>query len=321
MIKLSIIIPVYNVEAFVGRCIESCLKQDLSPSEYELLIVNDGSLDGSMDVVRQYAQKCDNIRILEQENAGPSVARNKGIQEARGEYVWFIDSDDDISANVLKTLMSYAEEQKLDVMCFDINVVKQGEAAFIHPNQSNKNDILYIGTDFVSNVAMPPSACVAFFRKDYLISNSISFLTGISHEDYEFTPRAYCLAKRIAYINVPAYNYWVREGSRQTSTLPEVLAKKAKDWLVICDSLYRFTKEHIEEGTAAYNTMIGKINFAFSQSLRNYTKGGTTIAEYKEKPYYPLDISVEGEKRNRRKYRLINFSIPLYLMVHKMFKR
>ena len=320
MIKLSIIIPVYNVEKYVGRCIDSCLKQNLPYNEYEILVVNDGSEDGSMDVVRQYARKHENIRIIEQKNAGPSVARNKGIYEAKGEYVWFVDSDDDISANVLKTLVSYAIDRKLDVLCFDINVVKQGEAVLTHPDQSNKNDILYIGTDFVSNVAMPPSACVAFFRKDYLMAKSIFFLTDIAHEDYEFTPRVYCLAKRIAYVNVPAYNYWVREGSRQTSTLPEVLAKKAKDWLVICDSLYQFTKEHIEAGTAAYNTMIGKINFAFSQSLRNYTRGVSTITEYKEKPYYPLDISVEGERRNRWKYRLINLSIPLYLLMHKVLK-
>lgn len=321
MIYLSIIIPVYNVEKYVGRCIESCLKQDLPYDEYELLIVNDGSSDGSMEVVRQYAQRYDNIRIVEQKNAGPSVARNKGVQKARGKYIWFVDSDDDISANVLKKLVGFAVEQKLNVLCYDINVIKQGKPNFIYPNHFDNRNHFSSGIDYVANAATPSSACAALYEKVFLMEKSLSFLTGISHEDYEFTPRAYCLAKRIAYINVPAYNYWVREGSRQTSTLPEVLAKKAKDWLVICDSLYRFTKEHIEEGTAAYNTMIGKINFAFSQSLRNYTKGVSTIAEYKEKPYYPLNISVEGEKRNRRKYRLINFSIPLYLLAHKLLKK
>ena len=321
MIKLTIIIPIYNVEAYVGRCIESCLKQDLEREEYELLIINDGSLDGSMDVVRQHAQQYDNIRIIEQKNAGPSVARNHGIQDARGEYLWFIDSDDDISENVLKTLVDAATNQNLDVLCFDINVFEHGCLTFTHPKQSEKNQQLYTGIEFISEVGMPPSGCVALYKKDFLIENSLSFINGISHEDYEFTPRAYCLAKRIAYVNVPAYNYWVREGSRQTSTKSAVIAKKAKDWLVICDSLYQFTKKHLDEGTPAYRTMIGKINFAFSQSLRNYTKGGSTIAEYKKKPYYPLDISVEGEKRNRWKYRLINLSIPIYLLMHKMFKR
>ena len=190
MIKLSIIIPVYNVEKYVGRCIESCLKQDIPQDEYELLIVNDGSQDGSMDVVRLYAQRYDNIRIFEQKNAGPSVARNKGIDEAKGEYVWFIDSDDDISANVLKTLVDFTIDLKLDVMCFDIKVIKQGEVTFTHPNQSDKNQQLFTGFEFVTAVAMPPSACVAFFKKNFLLDNSLSFLTGSSHEDYDFTPRA-----------------------------------------------------------------------------------------------------------------------------------
>lgn len=320
MIKLSIVIPVYNVEPYVGRCIESCLNQDLSHDEYELLIINDGSQDGSMDVVRQYTRQNENIRIIEQENAGPSVARNHGIKEAKGEYLWFIDSDDDICKNILKALVDAAWSQQLDVLGFDINVLENGIITSTYPHHPDKNHHLYTGTDFITNIAMPPSACVAFFKKSFLTDNALFFKEGISHEDYEFTPRAYCLAKRVAYTNVPAYNYWVREGSRQTSMLSEVLAKKTKDWIVICDSLYKFTKEHIEEGSAAYNTMIGKINFAFSQSLRNYTRDVFPIAEYKNKPYYPLDISVEGEKRNRWKYRLINLSIPLYLMVHRIFK-
>ena len=316
MVLLSIIIPVYNVESFVGRCIESCLRQDLSPSEYELLIVNDGSPDGSMDIVQQYALLHDNIRIIEQENAGLSAARNTGIKEAKGEYLWFVDSDDDIKADILKQLVYKAYSKRLDVLCFGINVIKEKEA-YIYNIYAEKEDFVYDGFSFISKVIMPASACVALYRTEFLLTNGLYFKVGIVHEDQEFTPRAYCLAKRISYINAPVYNYWVRSGSIMTS--PEKQAKKAKDLLVICDSLYQFTRERIEEYSAAYNTMLGKINFAFSQSLRNYTKGVSTIAEYREKPYYPLNISVEGEKRNRWKYRLINFSIPLYLLIHKLF--
>ena len=318
MIYLSIIIPVYNVEKYIGRCVESCLKQDFPQDEYELLIVNDGSSDGSMEVVRQYARQTGNIRIIEQENAGLSAARNTGIKEAKGEYLWFVDSDDDIKQDVLKQLVYRADSQRLDVLCFGINVIKENET-YVYSIYAEKEDFVYDGVNFISKVIMPASACVALYRTEFLLTNGLYFKVGIVHEDQEFTPRAYCMAKRISYINVPAYNYWVRSGSIMTS--PEKRAKKAKDLLVICDSLYQFTRERIEEDSAAYNTMIGKINFAFSQSLRNYTKGVSTIAEYKNKPYYPLDISVEGEKRNRWKYRLINFSIPLYLLVHRVLKR
>lgn len=319
MIKLSIIIPVYNVEKYVARCLESCLEQDLPMSDYEILVVNDGSKDNSMDIVRQYAQKYDNIRIVEQKNAGLSAARNRGIQEAEGEYLWFVDSDDVIKQNVIKDFLHIAICDSLDALCFDINVIKDGGYECVFPNIKEKSNLVYSGIEFISAIGMPPSGCVALYRKDFLISNSLFFRDSIVHEDQEFTPRAYCLANRIAYVNIPAYNYWVRSDSIMTS--PDKRVKKATDLLIICDSLYHFAQRHLKDCPKAYDTMMSKINFAFSQSLRNYTKGVSTISEYKSKPYYPLDISVEGERRVRWKYRLINFSIPLYLLVHRMLKR
>lgn len=320
MIKLSIIIPVYNVEKYIGRCLESCVNQDLPLDDYEVIIVNDGSQDQSMDIVHQYANSYSNIRIIEQENSGPGAARNNGIRNAKGTYLWFVDSDDDIQNNVIKALTTKALCQDLDVLCFDINIIEK-EHSSIYPIYTGNADCCYIGTKFISGVTLLPSPCVALYKREFLEDHSLFFLPNIEHEDFEFTPKSYCLAQRIAYTKTPAYNYWLRTSSRQTTVSIEKRAKRAKDFLVICDSLYQFTKEHIEEGTPAYRTMINKINFAFSQSLRNYTKEVSTIAEYKEKPYYPLDISVEGEKRNRWKYRLINFSIPLYLFAHKLLKK
>lgn len=319
MIKLSIIIPVYNVEKYVGRCIESCLKQDLALSTYEILVVNDGSQDGSMEVVRQFACQYNNIRIVEQENAGLSAARNIGLKNAKGEYVWFIDSDDYVESDVLGNLINDCYSQELDVLCFGLQLSYDNGNKEQYAIIDNSKGVVLRGESFVALVGMPPAAWCAIYRKKFLFDNRIHFLEGVIHEDQEFTPRVYYLAQRIKYSSIIAYNYYQRRGSIMTS--PKKRAKKSKDLLVICDSLYHFTKQHIVEGTPAYNTMIGKINFAFSQSLRNYTRGVSTIAEYKAKPYYPLDLRVEGERRNRWKYWLINFSIPLYLFVYRMIKR
>ena len=196
MIKLSIIIPVYNVEKYVARCLESCLEQDLPMSDYEILVVNDGSKDNSMDIVRQYAQKYDNIRIVEQKNAGLSAARNRGIQEAEGEYLWFVDSDDVIKQNVIKDFLHIAICDSLDALCFDINVIKDGGYECVFPNIKEKSNLVYSGIEFISAIGMPPSGCVALYRKDFLISNSLFFRDSILHEDQEFTPRAYCLANQ-----------------------------------------------------------------------------------------------------------------------------
>ena len=166
---------------------------------------------------------------------------------------------------------------------------------------------------------MPPSACTALYRTEFLKAHSLKFTPGLLHEDFEFTPRAYCLTQRISYVNVCAYYYLVREESIMTAQSKR--RQKASDMLRICDALYNFAKQNLAEGSEAHKAMTRKINFAFSQSLRNYSPDVFSLDEYRRKPYYPLDVSVEGERKWRLKYRLANLSLPLYLLVHKWVKR
>lgn len=99
--KLSIIIPIYNVEKYLRVCLDSCLKQDVPKSSYEIITVNDGSPDSCDKIIEEYYTKFPNIRVITQKNSGLSVARNNGLNIARGEYVWFVDSDDYITTNCL----------------------------------------------------------------------------------------------------------------------------------------------------------------------------------------------------------------------------
>ena len=103
--KLSLIIPVYNVEQYIGRCLQSCLSQaNVTAEDYELVIVNDGTKDNSMQVVEEMTRGCTNITVINQHNQGLSMARNVGLKAAKGEYVWFIDSDDWIESNMIEEL-------------------------------------------------------------------------------------------------------------------------------------------------------------------------------------------------------------------------
>ena len=113
---LSLILPVYNVEEYLGRCIESCLNQDLPKSEYEIIVVIDGSPDNSIDVAKRYQKKNKNIKIITRENGGLSAARNTGLQVASGDYVWFIDSDDAITENSLKGIYEEMTRHSLEVL-------------------------------------------------------------------------------------------------------------------------------------------------------------------------------------------------------------
>ena len=110
--KLSIIIPVYNVEKFITRCLHSCVSQNLSINEFEIVVVNDGTRDNSMKFVSQFAEEYSNISIINQENKGLSAARNRGLSVAKGDYVWFVDSDDYLDNKALETVWNFFEKHK-----------------------------------------------------------------------------------------------------------------------------------------------------------------------------------------------------------------
>ncbi|MBQ2498746.1 MAG: glycosyltransferase, partial [Bacteroidales bacterium] len=114
--KLSIVIPVYNTEPYLDACLASCLKQDVDLSDYELVIVNDGTKDNAMAIAERFAKEYPNITIISQENAGLSAARNAGLVVSKGDYVWFVDSDDCIDKKALSLIFNKIED-KPDVIC------------------------------------------------------------------------------------------------------------------------------------------------------------------------------------------------------------
>ena len=104
MIQLSIVIPIYNVEKYLYTCLLSIMTQDIPLTDYEVILINDGSSDGSLVIAERFAAQYSNIRLISQENRGLSGARNRGIEEAQGEYIWFIDSDDYIEIDCISVL-------------------------------------------------------------------------------------------------------------------------------------------------------------------------------------------------------------------------
>ena len=129
MVKLSIIIPVYNTEEYLPRCLNSCLEQDLLANEYEIIAINDGSSDNSLQILNAYALKYPNIRVINQENRGLGATRNRGLNLAIGEYIWFVDSDDWVLENCL-----------LDIYenCKDVDILET-DRAYLY-----KDHVVYI---------------------------------------------------------------------------------------------------------------------------------------------------------------------------------
>lgn len=325
MLNLSFIIPVYNVAKFLGRCIASVRNQGLAADEYEIIVVNDGSTDESMQVLQQFiererhsATEVAPIVIVEQENQGLSAARNAGFKKARGSYVWFVDSDDTLEACFAPRLLERLFSGRLDVLCFGLNLVDEAtgvvERYAIHDR--TKGNVVR-GEEFLINVDMPPAAWCAIYRRGFLERYGLKFMEGILHEDQEFTPRAYFLARRIAFEDVAVYNYYQRQGSIMKSINP----KKTQDLLTICQRLWDFAMEHTQIESAIRYVFINRVSFLFSQALSNLCR--CDIYEfpgnYKALPYYPLSINKYATKMERYKYRLINQSVPMYLKLYGKF--
>lgn len=216
MKKFSLILPVYNVEKYLPKCIESCLHQNLSIAEYEIIIIIDGSLDNSLQVARQYQQQFDCIKIVEQSNKGLSASRNTGLKRATGKYIWFIDSDDYIMPNILKGIYHVLESTKLECLWIRwSNVDTQYNIMPLYDMNIHKvSETVYSGIEFMKHVlGIYLYAWSFIYNRKFLLSNNLWFKEGMYYEDTEFAFRALPLLKHIRLYKHVCYNYVNRAGS------------------------------------------------------------------------------------------------------------
>lgn len=213
---LSLILPVYNVEAFLGKCLDSCLRQDLPKSEYEIIVVIDGSPDNSIEVAKKYQKENDNIKIILRDNGGLSAARNTGLAAAVGDFVWFIDSDDYIKENILADIASRLIDNQLDSLWLDWqNVDEDGNVLPpFAPHIYHRNLDVMSGKKFMANVLSNYLYAWSFiFRRSFVNENNLLFTEGMFYEDTDFAFRSLPVVQRIQFYDKVCYNYLQRQGS------------------------------------------------------------------------------------------------------------
>lgn len=223
---VSVIIPIYNVEKYIRKCLESVVNQTWS--NLEIICVNDGTKDSSMKIVETFAKKDSRIAIINNDNGGLSVARNTGMDRATGGYIYFLDSDDYLAEDAIEQLVKYAEEKRADVVYFNAKVIFETEE--IAQQQSTYTGYYnrhqnYLGVhlgeqlfvEMINNWDFKPSAWLAFIKRSYLESIHLRFYPGIVHEDNLFSLQLIYKAQRAAYLDRALYNRIVREASIMTS--------------------------------------------------------------------------------------------------------
>lgn len=208
--KLSIVIPVYNTEAYLAACLDSAL--DGISADCEILVVNDGSTDASGRIAAGYAERTpDLIRVITTENGGLGAARNVGIENARGEYLLFLDSDDSLEKGALPEMLE-AIDGSFDIGIFDLlQVNPAGEIIGTISGSGKSGDFRF--EDYPALLSAPPSACNKLFRRRLFLESGLRFPGGVWFEDLRTVPKLYPLAGTIRYTPRPWYRYLVRPGS------------------------------------------------------------------------------------------------------------
>jgi len=260
--KVSIIVPVYNVEQYVERCIQSCIRQDLRPDEYEIVVVNDGSKDNSLKVVENIASRYDNIKVFSQKNKGLSGARNTGLKHADGEYVWFVDSDDWIKDNCLGNIYNICKTLELDLLQICAANICNGieKRRFLHKEEG----VVKLGKDVLNDEIQ---FCTPFsiYSREFLLKNNLWFYEGIFHEDNEFSPRVFFMAEKVSSINDILYFVYQNPNSITRSFNPQ----KAFDTIKVLRSLHDFQQRNNPGRFNSFNKVItSTFNVALHEAIK-----------------------------------------------------
>lgn len=237
----SIIIPVYNVEKYLNRCIGSLINQTYQ--NIEIILVDDGSKDNCPRICDEYARMDTRIKVIHKENGGLSDARNAGLIVANGEYILFVDSDDYIEKNTCEMLAGYAQKK------YDILV---GQAFFEGGEQLRyfaPGEVVYTGKEYMlrllqSKKGINMAVWFNAYRRRFLLEHALAFKRGIYHEDEQFTPRAFLYAQSVICTEVMFYHYIVkRDGS---ITAQKDRRKHIRDLYSTCLELEDFYKRNTD---------------------------------------------------------------------------
>ncbi len=219
---LSIIIPVYNTEKYIEKCLQSCLHQDLSPQKYEIIIVNDGTKDNSFEIAKKIAADKNNIILIDKRNGGASSARNEGLKIAQGKYIWFVDSDDWILENCLANLVYTLDINNLDVLQISYCNVIDGKTVLLKNPLMNGTSEVMAPQDYVNSLLFHPGIAATIFRREIAIENKIFFDEKLKWgEDQVFFLTLFYHSKRIKRENLLVYFYFNNSSSITNNTKPE----------------------------------------------------------------------------------------------------
>ena len=336
MEKVSIIVPIYNVEKYLRECLDSIIAQTYA--NLQIILVDDGSPDKCGDICDEYVLRDGRVEVLHCENGGLSVARNRGYSVCRGKYILFVDSDDYLEKNAIEVLVAHMESDNLDMLFYD--AISFDET---NPDVSESEINKYIrkydystvssGAElFIKQLAYdeyrsPVQYCL--FRKSFLDENKLSFHEKIIHEDEEFTFLAMLYAKRAKHISDVLYHHRFRSDSimgsktsrRNTDSCYEIVKKLidlSETFISDCN-----TKEAYTKGIARLvEILLNRVRISVdSKSVETKQQIREIKCRLKKLRYFEsADIKMAALEKKRKKIAIKKFKIRIYSMVSPLVR-
>lgn len=286
MLRLSIIVPFYNVDPYIEECIRSLYKQDIPLEEYEVICVDDCSPDSSRSIVEQLQKEYPTLRLIcHDRNRKQGGARNTGLIAAQGKYIWFVDSDDFIYSNVLRLMLETIETNALDILQF--NYIREGESIAKKWQLSEiKNGEAYlfdnVSRDWFDKISGPWRQ---LFSRDFLETNHLRYIEGVMYEDTDYMLHAFLLAERVQHISINAYHYRINNESVTRAHVSPIKLAWQVNQMVRCAQLIKLARSYKTK-----KTIQAMVANSFSQ-LRKEVKN-LTLSNKREYIYH-VDVNIK----------------------------
>ncbi len=314
---LSIIIPVYNTEHFIERCVRSVVNQIKQYNDIELVVIDDGSTDNSYAIVEKLKTEYENIRLYTHKNHGVGYTRNVGIDKAEGKYIWFIDSDDYIDQGFIEKIHETITNQTPDMVLFGYKrITPEGNEV----SRLNYKDNVVTPSEIINASIYSNSVCCKTIKTDIIKSNKIRFDLGvITAEDFDFSFRSLYFSEKIITISEVGYNYVVNDNSVSNKRSKDHLERLAIDTVKITENIDFFLNLYESDFPGRKNIFKPWIdNFLyglmFSLFRFNYNIQfiGGIIGLLKRNKHYPIST----DKMNKKKKLFMNVANrkPLFLL-------
>lgn len=315
----SIIIPVYNVEQYLHQCLDSILAQDFN--NYEVICVNDGSTDGSWQILEEYAGKYSQIKITNRQNAGTASARNDGMQQAQGDYIWFVDSDDWILEDSLFKLSEQLKLHQPDVLCFNGKLKYEDDGREEFDEGIIEHNIG--GWEYYNKYALQSRkfhfVCVVLrlYKRSFLLENNLFFDNTVTHEDNLWIPLMYYYAESVDSIDMMAYVYRIREQSKmQTQSKDKIF-----DIVSVANKLAAFFILKTIDKTVVYREISGEYFKGFMPNeIKIYGNNDKELGKRINWDYFKQVSTYPRHKRIYKSLKISPILFRFYLTIEKLIK-